>query len=245
MNVLILLVSLWILWQASTRRWRRWLIHPFAVGLLLYCAATSPIAIQLATQALTASLPTDLSEKVDAIVVLGRGEELRDPRADLTRSLWKANRAPRIFASGMLDARSIVQFLQESGITASALGGEECSQTTAENGLFTAAILHRQPIQKILLVTDPPHMLRSFLVFRSFGFTVTPSFSPLPPNWSTQRQAHLLLREYLALAQYAVSGQFQQHPLAERTASLIRDGSQPPAAVLAKISEWNCLVKAQ
>jgi hypothetical protein len=38
----------------------------------------------------------------------------------------------------MGDAHQIVQTLEEMGVPEQQLGGEECSQTTHENALFTA-----------------------------------------------------------------------------------------------------------
>jgi uncharacterized SAM-binding protein YcdF (DUF218 family) len=144
----------------------------------------------------------------------------------------KEHRAPRIFVSGMLDARIIIQFMKDSGLSDRELSGEECSQNTEENGLYTTAILRPQGVQKILLVTDPPHMLRSLLVFRSFGFTVVPHLSPLPSDLSPQQKSYVVLREYAALAKYAVNGRFRLRTREEL--------AHPPIDVLNKITDWNC-----
>lgn len=234
MEALILLALLWVLWQISTRRWRQWLIRPLAVGLLTYFVVTSSIAVRLASQALWFSLPTDSGDRVDAIVVLGRGEELRNRRIDLARNLWKANRAPRIFVSGMLDAKTIIQSLQESGVPKQSLSREECSQNTEENGLYTATILQPQGVRKILLVTDSPHMLQAFLVFRSFGFNIIPHSYSLPLGLKPSQQAYVVLREGLALVQYRLAGQFQQRSPEEL--------AHPSVEASTKILDWKCRV---
>jgi uncharacterized SAM-binding protein YcdF (DUF218 family) len=235
MKALILLALLGVLWFVSSRRWRRWLIQPLVVPIIAYLVACSPVGVDLMTQSLTLSLPADSGDRVSAIVVLGRGEVLRDRRAEIARDLWNENRAPRIFASGMLDAKSVIQFLKESGIPGQILSGEECSQNTEENGLYTAAILYPQGIRKILLVTDSPHLLRSFLIFRNFGFAVTPYSSPLPAEWSFRQQAYIIFREYFALAAYALTHRFHERTPAEL--------EHPPAEVSGKIISWNCLVR--
>ena len=74
--------------------------------------------------------------------------------------------------------------------------------------LFTARLLQPQGRKQILLVTDPPHMLRSLLTFRSLGFTVIPHPSPLPQTLSPQEKDALMLREYSALFFYSLLGWF-------------------------------------
>lgn len=200
--------------------------------LVFYLVATSPPMIALATQGLVLALPADSGVAVDAIVVLGRGELLRNHRVEIASQLWQAKRAPKIFASGMTDTPRIIEILQTIGIPRQMLGGESCSQTTEENALFTAAILYPQGVRQILLITDPPHMLRSLLTFRSFGFTVIPRTSPLPPNWTSTTKPRFIYREYLGLVSYALLGRFQRRPDSEL--------KHPPAAVLEKLATWHC-----
>ena len=234
MKALILLALLGVLGFVSSRRWRQWLIQPLTVSVLAYLVVFSPIGISVMTQGLTLFLPVNSGEQASTIVVLGRGEVLRDRRTEAAKDLWKADRAPRIFASGMLDAKGVIQFLEESGVPGKILSGEECSQNTEENGLFTSAILYPQGIRKILLVTDSPHMLRSLLIFRSFGFAVVPHSIPLPAEWSFSKQIYTLFREYLALASYSFTHRFHKRDREEL--------EHPPTEVVKKIAAWNCLV---
>lgn len=157
--MLILLAFLGLLWLISSRRWKRQLIAPAAVLLLVYFVATSGLMVALATQVLVYPLPVDSGTTVDAIVVLGRGDVLRNRRVEIAAQLWQAKRAPSIFASGMGDAPQMIELFRAKGIPRQMLGGESCSQSTEENALFTAAVLHPQGIWQILLITDPPHML--------------------------------------------------------------------------------------
>lgn len=234
MEALIVLALIGIFWLISPRRWRRRILAPAGILVLVYLMLTSPIGVGLATQGLTASLPADTGEAVDTIVVVGRGDSLRNRRIEQVEQLWQAKRAPKIFASGMLDAEFIVDQLKDNGLPIAVLSGERCSQSTEENALFSAAVLGAQGLQKILLVTDPLHMLRSFYAFRSVGFTVTPHMAPLPTHLKTEEQVLLMLREYIGTAVYAVTGRFGQ-----RT-----DGNlqRPPNWVTNRIAEWKCKV---
>lgn len=228
------LTLLWLLWLVSTKRWRRRLTVPIctlAIGLII----ASPWGLALEQWGLTAFLPVDSGNTVDAIVVLGRGTEFRDLRVAEAQKLWQANRASRVFASGMSDARSIVQELQALGIPKQNLDGEECSQSTKENAQFTQAILHPLGVRTILLVTDAPHLLRSVLTFRSVGFHVISHPSSLPVHLLPQEELWLLVREYLSLVQYALTGQFNLH-----SSNLSKD---VPKEVIQKISDWKCRVQ--
>ena len=235
MEALILLTLIGIFWLISPRRWRWRVIQPVMILALTGLLATSPWMVQLATWGLTIPLPTDRGEQTDAIVVLGRGEELQGHRVAQIHKLWQADRAPRVFASGMLDAQPIIKRLQQKGLPGSILSGESCSQNTEENALYTSAILYPQGVKKIILLTDTPHMLRSFLLFRNAGFIVIPRFSPLPDQWTSLQQITVIFREYIGLVQYALTGRFKQRSIAEL--------KHPPAAILEKFTEWNCRVQ--
>jgi uncharacterized SAM-binding protein YcdF (DUF218 family) len=122
--------------------------------------------------------------------------------------LWKANRAPLLFASGQGDAEEIAQLLEQQGIPSAAIDGEPCSRTTEENARFTATQLRPRHIQRIILVTDPPHMLRSLLTFQSLGFETIPHPNPLPAALSIEKRGLLVFREYFGLLSYELKGRF-------------------------------------
>lgn len=235
MKALILLALLGILWLISSRRWRHRVLVPITILILSSLAITSPLGIALTTWGLTFSLPPDSGEPVDTIVVLGRGEEMRYRRVEVVEEQWQAKRARKIFASGMLDAPEIIERLKDNGIPRHVISGERCSQSTEENAIFTSALLNPQKHSKILLITDQPHMLRSFLTFRSFGFTVIPHPSLFPSQWSSGRRILLIAREYAALAHYALTERFQPKPLEQL--------KQPPVEVLNKIADWKCHIQ--
>lgn len=186
----------------------RWLSGMGVFFLVGYLLIGSPIGISLGSRMLTSFLPLDSGATADAIVVLGRGSELRSGRVDVAAQLWQDERAPRVFVSGWGDAPPMMQQLERKGLPHNVVDGEPCSRTTEENAQFTAALLKPDGIHRIILVTDPPHMLRSLLTFHSYGFDVIPHISPLSNQLSYHKQGFLVFREYIGLASYGVLGRF-------------------------------------
>lgn len=188
--------------------WKRRVKSLAAVLALTYLVIISPAGAALAVRGLTLWLPPDSGKTADAIVVLGRGP-LLNPRVDVAAQLWQAGRAPQIFASGRAEAPVLLKVLRAKGVPSDRLWGEVCSRTTAENALLTAPLLRSQDVERIILVTDSPHMLRSSLIFSSLGFDVIPHPTPLP-TWLTSAQvSRLALTEYIGLAVYTALGRFQ------------------------------------
>ncbi|HBE17496.1 MAG TPA: YdcF family protein [Cyanobacteria bacterium UBA11159] len=236
--ILPLLIIIAIPWLFHSPRWKRYLSKPLAILLLIYCLSTSPPIAFLAVRGLVSFLPPDSGATADAIVVLSRGE-LGASRYEVATNLWQANRAPQIFPIGKLDAFQIRKSLKNRGIAPKIISKkiiiykQVCARTTEEEAEFTAAILGPKNVREIILITDPPHMLRSFLTFRRFGFSVIPHPSPLPQNLEAVKVTFLAFREYLGLVSYALLGRFQsssshqlQHPSAEVLSTLATGNCQ-------------------
>ncbi len=228
--LLILLAFFGFRWVIQHPRRRRWLSRPRTIFLLFCLTAIFPLLFVVANKGLVVFLPTDSGAAVDAIVVLGRGWPLMHDRVNVTAELWQARRAPLIFASGKSDAPNLIQLLEEKGIPKQVLDGENCSITTEENAVFTAAILQPQGIRRILLITDSAHMLRSLLVFRAYGFTVIPHTSPVPAHWNPKEKGILKLREYGGLVNYGLRGLLFPQRLSElkrpELMNLVREAEQ-------------------
>jgi uncharacterized SAM-binding protein YcdF (DUF218 family) len=191
--LLILWGVLW--WSRRHPLPRRWWLQPKIRKRLAVFSVVFVLVIAVYDRPLTMFLPRDLGTKQQAIVILGRGKPLQAERIDSAIQLWRAQRAPVIFSSGIWDTPVILRALAAQGIPSSASDGENCSTTTVENAQFSAAILQPQGIRKILLVTDGPHMWRSLLEFKAQGFTVIPHISPLPAlHWMSY--ADVVWREY-------------------------------------------------
>ena len=195
-------------WLFRRLRWRRRISGLGTVLLVAYLLALSPTMLKIGGRALITFLPSDAGQTADAIVILGRGKEMRPQRVDVSAQLWEARRAPLLFASGWGDAQEIATMLEQKGIPADVIEGEPCSRTTEENARFTAALLQPRNVHHILLVTDAPHMLRSLLTFRSLGFEVTPYTNPLPQGLNARTKAFIVFREYLGIVGYGLQGRF-------------------------------------
>jgi uncharacterized SAM-binding protein YcdF (DUF218 family) len=208
-QVVALLVTLIVFpWLIRSFRWKRQ-VSGLGIALLVsYGLLGSPAIAAIGNRVLTAVVPPDSGMTADAIVVLGRGEQLRSSRVKVAADLWKDHRAPLIFASGWNDAIPIAQALEEQGIPKYAIAGEPCSRTTEENAQFTMSLLQSRSAHRIVLVTDPPHMLRSLLTFRSFGAEVVPHPSPLPGGIDRNSTRFLVFREYVGLVSYGLLGRF-------------------------------------
>lgn len=212
--IVSLLVGIVLLFRYA--RQKRWLRNPKVLLLLFVLGAVLPLSFWFLDKVLVAFLPKDSGETAGAIVLLGRGGgDFYTDRTNLAKDLWQTKRAPLIFTSGIDDAPSMISQLQEKGVPRQVMDGENCSLTTAENAIFSAAVLQPRGIKKIILITDSPHMLRSLLVFRANGFEVIPRTTPLPDYLGTQASFILKLREYGGLFTYAFRGLFSTPPKSE------------------------------
>ena len=212
--VLPLLFLIFLPWILPKFRWKR-LWSGFGTFLLVtYIGSQLPLITTVANKGLVAFVPPDRGQTADAIVILGRGEPFRNSRVKVAANLWESQRAPLIFASGSGDGTEIVNKLETRGIPSEVLQEEHCSRTTKENALFTASILQPQGVKRILLVTDPPHMLRSLLTFRNVGFEVIPHKSSVPHLTQT-RKAMMMFYEYLGLVKYGLEGELVPQNMAK------------------------------
>ena len=179
---------------------RLWL-WGFPLALLV---SVSPLVI--GEPLLTIFLPTYQGQMADAVVVLGRGWELQPSRVVTTADLMLTDRAPHVFVSGRRDALRMADMLTELGVDPNKISGENCSGTTEENAQYTAQQLLPTGVKSIILVSDPPHLLRSLLVFKSLGFKVIPYASPLPVSPRNRRL--IVFRESLGLVTYGLMGRY-------------------------------------
>ncbi|MEO1446859.1 MAG: ElyC/SanA/YdcF family protein, partial [Cyanobacteria bacterium J06635_11] len=97
--------------------------------------------------------------------------------------------------------------------------------------LFSEILLSPNKTRRILLVTDEPHMARSAMVFRSFGFEVVPY--PTQANFSLRQ----ILRESAGLVAYSTSGK-----LRPMEADQVR---RAEAEASYKIKDWKCSLPKQ
>lgn len=186
-------------------RWRRFgmTLVVAAVGALwlLSCHA---VGLELASRLLPRAAPLAPAQlgQAQAIVVLGGGVLPQAPEygeaqpaaptlARLRYGVWLARRSgkPLAFAGGVgwsaagtgaasegEVARRVAQ--QEYGIPLRWV--DDRSRDTAENARQMAALLQREGVQRIVLVTDALHMPRALRAFTRSGLQVTPAPTQLP-----------------------------------------------------------------
>jgi uncharacterized SAM-binding protein YcdF (DUF218 family) len=129
----------------------------------------------------------------DAIVLLGgaiRGDTHMGTLGDLNQqadrlvhavALYKAGKAPRLLVTGgaepgaRSEAEIMYDLLQVMGVPASAILQEDKSRDTYQNALYTAAMLDKLGMHKILLVTSAFHMRRAEALFAGRGLEVIPA----------------------------------------------------------------------
>ncbi len=134
-----------------------------------------------------------IQQQPQAIVILGgglyRGGEYNNQyqsggastaRLQYGAYVAKQTRLP-IALSGMEVAYGMSNTLGQFGLAATWL--ENNSYDTHENAQFSAQLLIKNNIQKIVLVTDAWHMSRSVLAFRQAGFNVIPAPTEFPDGF--------------------------------------------------------------
>lgn len=185
---------------------------------------------------LAPALPSGHNTGAEAIVVLaaGRyaaapefnGEEIPDyiaiARLRYAARLYRQSGLPILLSGG--NGTSDGRFQPKAIALADALKNdfaipvkwiEPDSANTAENASFSAAMLKRDGVARILLVTDAMHMQRSVMAFRRNGMDVIPAptifFSAGPLTWMDMlpnaehlRRSYYATYEWIGLAWYAV-----------------------------------------
>lgn len=178
--------------------------------------------------------PAAQVQHADAIVVLGGYTAqnrsnwfLQDTarktsaRVERAADLYKAERAPYIVLSGaaldggVSEAQMMAQTLKALDVPASAALMENNSQTTQQNGEYTARLLENRNFKEVLLVTSALHMPRAMAIFRKQGVNViaagaapqitapdTPGFSRWKPSMLALQSSRSIIKEYVGILVY-------------------------------------------
>lgn len=149
----------------------------------------------------------------DAIVVLGAAQYAGRPspvlraRLDHALSLWKRGLAPTVMVTGgradgdrYTEAEAGRRYLRANGVPSSAILAESEGRTTQVSMRNVARQLADDSLSRVLLVSDPFHMLRLSLLARIDG--LHPYASPTqtsPISANTRRELEYALRETVAV----------------------------------------------
>lgn len=139
----------------------------------------------------------------DVIVVLGAAQYDGRPspqlaaRLDHGLSLWQDGVAPLIMVTGgkqpgdrFTEADAGFTYLVERGVPAEAIRREDVGRTTYESLDAAAEVLAGEQIDRVVLVTDPYHSLRTRLIADEVGLVgeLSPTPSSVVTGWSSFRR---------------------------------------------------------
>lgn len=193
--LLLLLVLAW--WFRRSRP--RLAAVCFVLGAGGFWLMSLPVVVQWGAKALESQPPlardewSTLSQRADAIVLLGSGRERGDiawgadqptgiglERERYAARLAKASGLPVLTSGGLhygtppTEAKMMADSMfDDFGVTVRWQEGR--SRTTWENAQFSAQVLLPEGIKRVVVVTQAWHMPRSVWSFRQAGFEVVPA----------------------------------------------------------------------
>ncbi|NOZ53953.1 MAG: YdcF family protein [Gammaproteobacteria bacterium] len=191
------LIFLGLLGLGLTPIWKKQGIYIAAISFIVLLAFSLPIvagSLMGALQRYNALPPSDLNAQLsdtDAVVVLGGGRRSQTPEYDgdslsvyslerVRYAAWLVKRSglPLIVSGGRThgthlksEAQLMSEVLQKEFIVIVDYK-EEKSRTSYENARFTAALLKRNNMSTIALVTHAWHLPRAVEAFEHFGIQV-------------------------------------------------------------------------
>lgn len=165
--------------MARQRQWRA--LTKVVVGLMCAWLASIVMVVIWGLR--------DEARPADAIVVLGaaqwdgRPSPVLRARLEHAHVLWSEGLAPWLVVTGGVGAGDTTseaavsrRFLAQLGVPAKSVLLEAQGRTTDQSIRGVAAMLHKRQLSRVLLVSDPFHMLRLDVVARSHG--LVPLTSP-------------------------------------------------------------------
>lgn len=168
--------------KAQRRHRRRWWRRSFKALLALVFLGLVYVGVNFALVLRTAH--ADQARPVDVIVVLGAAQYDGRPspqlraRLDHTIDLWNQGLAGSVFVTGgnqpgdrFTEAEASRNYLVEHGVPADVIQMEDTAHSTWESFANLASVAERQNWERVLIVTDPFHSLRSRLIAQELGFT--------------------------------------------------------------------------
>ncbi len=168
--------------RSQRRHRRRWWRRAFKLFALVVVAGIAYVGVNFVLVRLTAS--RDQARPVDVIVVLGAAQYNGRPspqlqaRLDHTVELWDQGLASDVFVTGgnqpgdaYTEAESSRNYLIEHGVPAEAISMEDTGASTWESLSNFAGVAEERGWERVLLVTDPYHSLRSRLIAQELGLT--------------------------------------------------------------------------
>ena len=202
--------------SSSTRRLleliRRLVVVTLCALLVLWAA--SAIAVLIWSN-------KDEARPADAIVVLGAAQYAGHPspvlkaRLDHALDLWRRNPAGVLIftgGSGRGDTTSEAEvgrsYARKRGVPDSAIVVENTGRTTSESMGSVAEILRERHAETAVLVSDPFHMLRLWVIAKRLGikaYTSPTRTSPISPN-REERWKYIISESFKAPLAFILQG---------------------------------------
>jgi len=203
--------------MARQRRWRA--LTKMVVGLMCAWLASIVLVVIWGLR--------DEAQPADAIVVLGaaqwdgRPSPVLRARLEHAHALWTEGLAPWLVVTGGVGAGDTTseamvgrRFLTQLGVPVQSVLLEAQGRTTDQSIRGVAVMLRERQLSRVLLVSDPFHMLRLDVVARSYG---------LAPLTSPTRTSPIS-RNALELATYVLAESIKvPFTLAEAAIALLRN----------------------
>lgn len=136
---------------------------------------------------------SDNAQPADAIVVLGAAQYAGRPspvlkaRLDHALRLWEKKLATRLIVTGGVGPGDVTSeaavartYVEKQGVPADSILLEPRGRTTSESMQAVAAIMKSNEMERAVLVSDPFHMFRLWLLSQRYGFTA--HTSPVTAN---------------------------------------------------------------
>ncbi|TSC29521.1 YdcF family protein [Corallococcus sp. Z5C101001] len=126
-------------------------------------------------------------------------------RVGQAAALYHRGTAPWLVVSGGVgvhppsEARVMRGLLEEAGVPSSACMLEEDSHSTRDNARFSASLLRARGARRVVVVSDPYHLLRARQCFRLEGLEVATSPAPIAGRMRAWDRAYWTVREAFAL----------------------------------------------
>jgi uncharacterized SAM-binding protein YcdF (DUF218 family) len=199
-------------------RLRAWHLFRTTSWRGLLCVCLTVLAAYTATLAVAVWWQGTRDERrpAEAILVLGAAQWNGEPspvlraRLDHAILLYRQGYAPRMVVTGGVGAGDTISeaavsaaYLGEQGIPELAILVEDQGRSSLESIRAAGTILSRLGVSRVLLVSDPPHMLRALRLAQAVGLEAYGSpaaASPVAANPTAQ--ARFLLRELLIFQTY-------------------------------------------
>ncbi len=146
---------------------------------------------------------TPARASADVIVVLGAAQYDGRPspqlaaRLDHGLALWQDGIAPLIMVTGgnrpgdrFTEADAGFDYLVERGVPVEAIRREDVGRTTYGSLAAAATVLLGEQLDRVVLVTDPYHSLRTHLIADEVGLdgVLSPTPSSVVTGWSSFRR---------------------------------------------------------